>query len=455
MGESHLRASCAALLLAAAAGIPSGALAQPAPDAPAAAQQARFAGSTHDTASSPQAGRSADDIYKLLAPLEAQYAGDVDYDYRLGTSALDSGRISQSIFALQRAVAARPGFAGARMELARAYFAQGDNESARREFQTLEKQQPPPQAQRAIADYLDAIDRRASAYERQLSGYAELASGFDTNANGAPDIQSFIGIPLDSRNQSTSSSYYNLGAGGLVSHPFATGWRLIGTGSVGYRGNPDASFVDSQVLQLAGGVDWRPGRLELSLKPNFALAMLDGEDNQQVAGLDASGTWHTSDRAQLSLNLRSGQTRYAEGLEVLDVDTFVFGIAATFIPRSLPRLQLFSAATLGSDDAVEPGSPYGRDISGGRIGATMAFGRGHTLLAALSSVSSDYDGQFFVPARREDDQLGVTLGYEWGGWRTRGMSLRVQLNYTDNSSTVELYDYDRIDAGVSLRKEFK
>jgi tetratricopeptide (TPR) repeat protein len=442
--ESRLRASCAALLFAATLGATGLAL----------AQSGAFAGSAHDSQARAARAQGPGEAYKLLAPLENQYAGDADYDYALGTSALDSGRHSHAVFVLQRAVAARPRFAGARMELARAYFALGDNESARREFAILEKENPPPQARRAIAEYLSAIDRRAIAYRPQRSAYAELASGYDSNANGAPDIQSFLGIPLDSRNQSTASSYYNLGVGGLISHPFAPGWRLLGTGNAGYRGNPDASFVDSQVLRLTGGVEWRPGAVELSLQPNFGMVLLDGEDNHQVIGIDAAGIWHASERSQLSFNLRNSQARYAEGLEVLDVDTLVLGIAAQYTPASMPRVQLGAAVTLGGDDAAEAGSPYGRDLVGGRLGAAVGFGRSHALLVSVASVTSDYDGLFFGGAR-EDDQLGMSVGYEWGGLRGDGWTLRAQASYVDNSSTVTLYDYGRLDVGISARKEFR
>jgi len=449
VGASNLRVSCAALLLSVCLGAPAGALAQAAP-------AGKYSGSAHEAAARQlmRSRRGADEAYRLLAPLEGRYAGDTDFDYALGTSALDSGRYSHAVFALQRAVAARPGFAGARMDLARAYYALGDNESARREFAILQRDDPPPQAQRAIVEYLDAIDRRAAAYRRQVSGYAELGSGYDSNANGAPDIQTFIGIPLDSRNQASSSSYYNLGVGGLVSHPFAPGWRVAGTGTAGYRGNPDATFVDAQTLQLAGAVEWRPGTFELSLRPNFAMALLDGEDNHQVAGIDAAATWHSA-RSQFSLNLRSSQTRYAEDLEVLDVDTVLFGVAALYTPRSMPRVQVVSAVTLGSDDAVTAGSPYGRDLTAGRVGAVIGFGHGHAMAASVGTLSSEYDGQFFVPGGRDDDQTGVTLGYEWSGLRARGWTLRAQVSYVDNASTVALYDYDRIDAGVSMRKEFR
>ena len=416
-----------------------------------------YAGSTHQSAARQlvAAGRGADAVYRHLVPLENQYAGDADYDYALGAAALDSGRLSHAVFVLQRAVAARPRFAGARMELARAYYALGDNESARREFAILEKDDPPPQARRAIAEYVAAIDRRAAAYRRQRSAYAELASGYDSNANGAPDIQSFIGIPLDSRNQATASSYYGLDVGGTLSQPFAPGWRMLGTGSAGYRGNPDASFVDSQVLRLAGALEWRPGTFELSLQPSFATALLDGEDNHQVIGLDVAGIWHR-DRGQNSLIVRNSQTRYAEGLEILDVDTLMFGFASQYTPLAMPRLRLAAAVTFGADDAVEADSPYGRDLTGGRVGAVLDLGRGHAVMAAVMGLSADYDGDgTFFGGDREDDQRGGTLGYEWGGLRARGWTLRAQLNYVDNRSTIALYDYDRLDAGVSVRKEFR
>ena len=416
----------------------------------------QFSGSEHQREAARLAQvQGAEAVYAFLVPLEDQYAGDADYDYRLGASALDTGRFSHAIFVLQRAVATRPGFAGARMELARAYYAQGDNESARREFAILEKDNPPPEARRAIAEYQAGISRRAAAYERQLSGYAELASGYDSNANGAPDIDSFLGVQLDSRNRSASSAYYSLGAGGVISHPFAPGWRVLGTGSASYRANPDASFVDSQALRLGGAVDWRPSQWELSLQPSFATVMLDGEDNHQVVALDAAATRHF-EQARLSLNVRNGQTRYADELEALDVDTLLYGLAAQYTTLTMPRVQWLASVTLGSDDPAGDGTPsYGRDLLGGRLGAIVDFGRGHSALVSVATLAADYDDAFFNPEKRQDDQLGATLAYEWGGLRAIGWTLRAQANYVDNSSNEALYDYDRLDAGVSVRKEFR
>lgn len=398
-------------------------------------------------------GASTEERYQLLAALDERYAGDVDFDYPLGTLALDTGRFSEAVFILQRAVARRPAFAGARMELARAYYALGDNESARREFTTLQQQDPPADAKRVIAQYLDAIDQRAVSYEAQSGVYAELATGYDSNANGAPDIQNFIGFNLDARNQSTASSYYALGVGGALSHPFAPAWRAVGSALGSYRVNPDASFVDSQVLRLGGGLEWRPRQWIVSLVPNATYAMLDGEENHQVIAADGAASYDFGS-TQYAVSLRYAQQRYTEALAVQDIDTLLYGLSTQTRAAFLPRVQFSAAVTAGTDEPVQTGSQFGRDVFGVRAGALIDVGRGSALLVSLASVASDYDGRFFV-GPRSDDQLSAALGFESGLWRDTGWRLRLQASYIDNASTIELYDYDRIDAGLSVRKEFK
>jgi FimV-like protein len=399
-----------------------------------------------------EAGQRADAVYKLLAPLDEQYAGDVEFDYLLGTSAFDSGRFSEAILILQRAVAARPGFAGARMELARSYYALGDNESARREFETLQKQDPPPEAARVIAEYLAAIDQRAVAYEPDYATYVELASGYDSNANGAPDIQTFLGFTLDSRNQATASTYYGLGLGAGGSYPLSPSWRVLGNGQAAWRSNPDASFVDSQVARVAGGLEWTPGMFTVTALPGFTYAMLDGEENHQNIGADVSAAYPFA-AAQASVNLRYAQQRYTGVLETLDVDTLIFGVALQTVLGS--RLRLAAAVTAGSEEPVQTGSAFGRDLQGARIAAIVDLYRGHSVMLSAASLSSDFDSGFLPGTTRSDDQVSAALAYDWGAVRATGWTARAQVGYVDNSSSVALYDYDRFDAGLSVRKEFK
>ncbi|HUR41359.1 MAG TPA: FimV/HubP family polar landmark protein [Verrucomicrobiae bacterium] len=393
---------------------------------------------------------AAEERYQLLAPLESRYAGDADFDYPLGVAALDTGRFSEAVFVLQRTVATRPDFAGARMELARAYYALGDNESARREFKKLSADNPPPDAKRAIGEYLSAIDRNAAGYEPQRGVFVELAAGYDSNANGAPEIRNFIGFTLDNRNQSTESPYYALGAGGALSRPLAPSFRAVGSGVVSYRANPDASFVDSQALRLSGGAEWRPGPWLVSLLPGGSYVMLDGEENHQSLGVDGLGAY-TFGAGQVALNLRFAQTRYTDALEVQDVDTTLFGVSGQ---AGLGGLLVSAAATVGNEEATETGSPFGRDLLGFRVAVVARLLAGHTLTATTARLQSDYEASFFGQVR-EDRQSSATLQYDWQLAPAMGLTLGAHAGVITNESTVALYAYERIDAGLSLRKEFK
>ena len=64
--------------------------------------------------------RQPQQAYDLLKPLEEEEAGNPDYDFLLGIAALDTGRHTEAIFALQRVVDQDPKHGPARAELGRA-----------------------------------------------------------------------------------------------------------------------------------------------------------------------------------------------------------------------------------------------------------------------------------------------------------------------------------------------
>ena len=112
--------------------------------------------------------RDAAGAYKLLKPLEDERAGQPDFDYLLGIAALDVGRNTEAVFALERVLAVNPDHVQARAEIARAYSQLGEMETARREFETLRKQPMPPEAAATIQKYIDAIEQATGrrAHER-------------------------------------------------------------------------------------------------------------------------------------------------------------------------------------------------------------------------------------------------------------------------------------------------
>lgn len=108
---------------------------------------------THINAGNPELA------WKILAPLNSERAGDVEFDYLLGLAALDTGRRTEAVFALERVLAVEPEHAEARAEIARAYFELNELRRAKAEFdQVLQDESVPAEARLEIGKFLSAIE---------------------------------------------------------------------------------------------------------------------------------------------------------------------------------------------------------------------------------------------------------------------------------------------------------
>jgi len=385
--------------------------------------------------------------YALLSPREAELAGNSYYDYLLGVAALDTGRYSEAIFSLQRALAVEPRFSGARMELARAHFEAGDNKQARPLFVALLGENPPPGVRDVVNQYINAIDAKPSAPRSRFTPHVELTAGHDSNANGSTANQQFLGFTLSPFNVETASSFGEIGAGfnWTVPSSASVAWYLSMRAS--HRHNPDASFVDPSVLSAVSGFSWRKGAFFGRVGVDGYWALRDGDDNEAYGGLDVLLGSSVSDNWDLSLGLRGGAMRYTDFIEVLDVDRVMYTIGASYRFSSLAKLSF--EAVGGQDTEKQAGSPYGNSKAGGRMVLSAPLGNNH-LFMSVGSLTSDYDGLFFgVP--RKDTQLSSILQIEFRDLFTDGLSLIPRLRYVDNDSDVPLYKYDRTEFGLMLR----
>ena len=385
--------------------------------------------------------------YALLSPREAELAGNTYFDYLLGVAALDTGRFSEAIFSLQRALAVEPRFSGARMELARAHFEAGDFDQARPLFVGLLDENPPPGVRNVVNQYINAIDATPSTPRSRFTPYVELTAGHDSNANGSTDNQQFLGFTLSPFNVETASSFGEIGAGFNWSVPssISSAWYLSMRAS--HRHNPDATFVDPSVLSAMSGFSWRKGSFFGHAGVDGYWALRDGDDNGAYGGLDVLLGSSVSEHWDLSLGLRGGAMRYTDFIKVLDVDRVMYTLGASYRFSSLAKLSF--EAVGGQDSEKQPGSPYGNSKAGGRIVLSAPLGNNY-LFMSIGSLTSDYDGLFFgVP--REDKQLSSILQVEFRDVFTEGLSLIPRVRYVDNDSDVALYKYDRTEFGLMIR----
>ena len=393
------------------------------------------------------AAGDAEAAYALLGPREDEFAGNAYFDYLLGVAALDSGRTTQAIFSLQRAIAVAPQFAGARMELARAYFERGDAGQARPLFVSLLDESPPAPVRDVLNQYIAAIDARPVTPASRFSPYLEFGAGYDTNANGSTDNQQFLGFTLTPNNVETESPFADLAAGFSYSRPSSTRFGWYSGLRASYRSNPDADFVDAGVVSGFGGFNWRRESFFGRLGADAYWASRDGDSNENWAAADLLLGGRLSDRWDLTLNLRSGALRHRNSIEILDVDRTLATLGFAYRPTPSSVINLSIVA--GQDDERVSGSPYGNDKNGARFSFRAPMGRAF-VFASIGSLESDYDGLFFGGPRK-DTQNNVLLQVEFRDVWSDGLSLIPRLRYVNNDSDIALYEYDRTEVGLTLR----
>ena len=137
----------------------------------------------------------AEKFEQMQAELDSRI-GDPQFDFAYASAALDAGKPSDAIIALQRVLALQPDNAPARAELARAYAMTGDLDTAKQQFETVvgDPTIPDPVRQR-FNNLIKAYDNATRGGGDSVNGYVDLQLGHDSNINSATALNS-ITIPL-------------------------------------------------------------------------------------------------------------------------------------------------------------------------------------------------------------------------------------------------------------------
>ena len=396
------------------------------------------------------AGKSAE-AYTMLAPKEDDYAGNRDYDYLLGVSALDSGNPEIAVFALQRALAVDPLFSGARMDLARAYFVLEQYSYAQEEFRILLAQNPPKKIVANIHRYQQDIDRRQAKPRTRFSAYGETGLGYDTNANSATDEQTFLGFQLGEESTRNESPYSSLQTGISLFVPLGQNTQLFAGTNIKRRTYTEATFVNNTVYDGNLLLHQRVGVHALHWGVNGNAVNVAGEPNSRATGTMLAWNQQITEAYQLNVSSRYGQTRYPKALRVKDVDQRLWSVK---LSRSALR-PLFSEYGLqlirGRDFQVDATTAYEKQFTSGSLYGQFPLTSRMALTTTLALADSEYRGPFFGQ-QRTDNQQSYSIELRW--LLAPGWIVKTQMSYTQNKSDIKIYQYDKTDIGLSLRWNF-
>jgi outer membrane protein len=306
-----------------------------------------------------RAGKAAEAL-QLLEPQEDASAGNLEFDYLLGLAALEAGRADKATIALERALIVNPNHAGARLDLARAYFALGDNVRARNEFNIALSQDPPPNARAAINVYIARIDGAGQNSGLRASGYVEATLGRDTNVNNATS-QSQVFVPVFGFNvqlaptsQRTADNFLSLGGGGEVSYALGAKTSLFGGADARVRLNQHADTFNFYQIDVRGGAQQALGAASV-LRASLAHQQyyLDHNNYRGTSGLNLEWRQALSGTQQLTLFGVANRVRYKDAAqEANDTNLVLLGAGFTQVLNAERRTTLSVSAFAGYERDV-------------------------------------------------------------------------------------------------------
>jgi tetratricopeptide (TPR) repeat protein len=279
--------------------------------------------------------------YDLLAAQESARAGDPEFDYLLGIAAIDSGEAERGVFALERVLAVQPNNHVARAEIARAYLALGERDSARREFETVKAQQVPPEVKQAIDGYLSAI---TAAETTQITGFIEAGYGHDSNVNSAT-VGNQVAVPslggaiftLSPTSTSNADTFTTLSGGINLTHKVTRDWALVGSLGGNAKWNTHEDEFNTMTFDGTVGARWSSGKNSVSFAGQFQDFELDNSRFRETQGV--VGQW------QYSLDERSQFTLYGQAADLHYPGQDIRDVLRTVLSRANSRRSSSSAAT--------------------------------------------------------------------------------------------------------------
>ncbi|HUX91530.1 MAG TPA: tetratricopeptide repeat protein [Gallionellaceae bacterium] len=410
------------------------------------------------------------EAYGMLAPLEFEYSGEERFDYLIGIAALDSGKPDKATLAFERLLMVNPNLAAARLDMARSYYQLGDMPRARGEFETVLKQNPSVAAKTVIQKYLDSIAARESGKKNDLTGYIEGMTGADSNVNYATSqSQIFVDVPginatLDPGSVKIADNYYAMAAGGEVIHTPNARWGLYVAADMRQRSNISQKNFDTQSLDARTGLMFKTAADHLRVGLLGSRYNLGGAYYGDSRGVKGEWRHKFSPANQLTAFVQHAEYRFADVL--MQPNDYIQQTAGAGWLHVLAsgKSSLFGSLYYGSEldisTIVTPSTPEGgridgaRRFNGMRIGGQTSISDNTTLFINAGGQNSDYNKINHLFLRQRNDHLyDMALGASWR-W-DRLWTLRAQLSYSINDSNIAIYDYDRTDVSLTVRRDFR
>ncbi len=398
--------------------------------------------------------------YQYASRYRNEMEGDPYFDYYYGVSAIDTGHASEGVFALERVLIQFPDDQVARLELARGYFILEEYARARKEFETVLATRPPQGVVETTQQFLDQIRLKEARYRTTTSGFVSVGLGSDSNVNSGADNDSLTVIELSSDSVGQDDTFTELVASGNIAHPFAPGWMANAGLTATLRQNQDFEQFDTQTTTLQAGISRIFKQSRYRGEFIYQRYNLDGDKYRDMSGLNLEWHYNLSQQQSLTTGLQYVSLEYPE-LPFRDSDLATLSLTYNQSFSVALNPVLFATFNIGQEMAELDSnsnalSDTERDILGLRVGTILSFTPKIALQLSANYQTSEYAGEqtfpLFAGITREDDLSSLDANLLW--LFNRSWRLDTRLSYTDNSSNVELYSFDRTLLSINANYSF-
>jgi outer membrane protein len=348
----------------------------------------------------------------------------------------------------------------------------GDRVRAREEFTAVLGLNPSVKVRQMVEGFLAQMAQRSIAKKTTWTGFFGITLGRDSNVNNAPGeaeqfIPAILGtVVLDANSVETPSNYSLIAGRVQVDHRINERGRIYAGMDLSVRRNFQAPQFDSASSELrTGGVitlsdhelefSVTVGKTFLDPQPGRTDAFLEHPLYRNLLGGTAQWRFNVNDSNQLQTTVQHNRLRYLdEETSVFNSDQTILGVNWFRAFNADHESVGFLGAYLGKESDIQ-GNPSGeKDFFGVRVGGQYGLASNWAVFAVLGLMSADFQRfQVIHQKTREDKRYDFTLGMTYAMWES--WSLRPQLNLTRQDSNISLYDFDRKEISVTLRRDWR
>ena len=385
--------------------------------------------------------------------------GDPLFDYIFGVAAVDSGRVSLGVLALERVLLTNPGDDLARLELARAYFALGEFQRAREEFNEVKRHRPPPGVVKTVDQFLEGIKRKEGEYKVLWGAYGEFGLGYNSNVNAATAVDSII-LPFIGPVQLAASSRplpspFGVGAvGGNVSVPIDYDTHAFLSVNASTQKYSQADGYNLGGAVVTGGLRYNDGANEYKVVAFGSLAQLSVIPVPNTAGGGLEYSRRLTETESLLAGVSAIRLGYPSDFVAYNsnLGTAMLGYRQVFpLVRWQPVLDL--TTTFAKQTNISDRPDLGRTLVGGNVQVSFMPNAQTGISLGAGYAQSNYGSEdLLYQTNRSDGLISANAVFQYS--LTKELTARAEFTYFNNLSNLGLYSYNQWTGALKLRYSY-